>query len=150
MLTRYKVALLNRALVREATQPLQKQLLPFPTAQAADCISVSCQLLFSLRKKLSSSQSLVLSRKFRNACTDSLLITNDLEPKTRHTRRRFGGRQPLCGIGVMSRMATMCSPSADSARTADSRPEPGPFTFTSTLFMPNWSRAALAAVSEAC
>src|SRR5882762_5159319 len=50
MLSRYKVALLNRALVREATQPLQKQLLPFPTAQAADCISVSCQLLFSLPK----------------------------------------------------------------------------------------------------
>ena len=53
MLSRYKVTLLNRALVREASQPLQKQLLPFPTAQAADCISVSCQLLFSLHKNLS-------------------------------------------------------------------------------------------------
>src|SRR6266436_1874426 len=132
MLSRYKVALLNRALVREATQPLQKQLLPFPTAQAADCISVSCQLLFSLPKNF------------------LVPVTEDLKLKTRHTRRRFGGRQPLCGIGVMSRMATMCSPAAASARTADSRPEPGPFTFTSTLFMPNWSRAALAAVSEAC
>jgi hypothetical protein len=59
MLTRYKVALLDRALVREATQPLQKQLLPFPTAQAADCISVSCQLLFSLPKNF-----LVLSLQF--------------------------------------------------------------------------------------
>src|SRR5271163_2895437 len=66
------------------------------------------------------------------------------------TRRRFGGRQPLCGIGVTSRIATMCNPAAASARTADSRPEPGPFTRTSTLFTLNWSRAAPAAVSEAC
>src|SRR2546422_7915834 len=37
-----------------------------------------------------------------------------------------------------------------SARTADSRPEPGPFTRTSTLFIPYWSRATPAAESEAC
>src|SRR6266446_10187734 len=69
---------------------------------------------------------------------------------TNQTRRRFGGRQPLCGIGVTSRMTTMCKPAAASARTADSRPEPGPFTFTSTLFIPYWSRATPAAASEAC
>ena len=39
----------------------------------------------------------------------------------------------------------MCKPAAARARTADSRPEPGPFTRTSTLFIPNWSRAELAA-----
>src|SRR5215472_16523404 len=50
----------------------------------------------------------------------------------------------------MSRISTMCNPAADSARTADSRPEPGPLTRTSTLFMPYWSRATLAAASEAC
>src|SRR5258708_20274834 len=44
----------------------------------------------------------------------------------------------------------MCRPAAASARTADSRPEPGPFTRTSTLFIPYWSRAAPAAASEAC
>src|SRR6266478_6918686 len=66
------------------------------------------------------------------------------------TLRRFGGRQPLCGIGVTSRITTMCNPAAASARTADSRPEPGPFTFTSTLFIPYWSRATPAAASEAC
>src|SRR6266852_1894385 len=66
------------------------------------------------------------------------------------TRLRFGGRQPLCGIGVTSRITTMCKPAAASARTADSRPEPGPFTFTSTLFIPYWSRATPAAASEAC
>src|SRR6266478_892035 len=66
------------------------------------------------------------------------------------TLRRFGGRQPLCGIGVTSRITTMCNPAAASARTADSRPEPGPFTRTSTLFTPYWSRATPAAASEAC
>src|ERR1700687_3716749 len=44
----------------------------------------------------------------------------------------------------------MWSPAAASARTADSRPEPGPFTRTSTLFIPYWSRATPAAASEAC
>src|SRR5216684_2883670 len=44
----------------------------------------------------------------------------------------------------------MWSPAAASARTADSRPEPGPLTRTSTLFIPYWSRATPAAASEAC
>src|SRR5207245_10501694 len=50
VLSRDEIALLDRALLREATQTLQKQLLPFPAAQAADCIAVSCPLLFSLPK----------------------------------------------------------------------------------------------------
>src|SRR5277367_1903565 len=66
------------------------------------------------------------------------------------TRRRFGGRQPLCGTGVTSLMALMCSPDEASARTADSRPAPGPFTRTSTDFIPYWSRATPAAVAAAC
>src|SRR5260370_10442584 len=112
----------------KATQALQNPLLPFPAAQAADCISVSCQLLFSLPKTLG-----IFSHGHQH-----------------QTRRRLGGRQPLCGIGVTSRSSTMWSPAAASARTADSRPEPGPFTRTSTLFMPYWSRATPAAASEAC
>src|SRR5712692_10028480 len=44
----------------------------------------------------------------------------------------------------------MCRHEVASARTADSRPEPGPWTFTSTDFMPYWSRATPAAASEAC
>src|SRR6266436_9250426 len=71
-------------------------------------------------------------------------------PYKPQTRLRFGGRQPLCGIGVTSRITTMCNPAAASARTADSRPEPVPFTRTSTLFIPYWSRATPAAASEAC
>src|SRR5436190_18521410 len=52
------------------------------------------------------------------------------------TRRRFGGRQPLCGIGVTSLIDLMSSPDAARARMADSRPAPGPFTFTSTVRTP--------------
>src|SRR5579863_4926391 len=71
-------------------------------------------------------------------------------PALLQTRRRLGGRQPLCGIGVTSLMCTMCNPAEARARTADSRPEPGPFTRTSIDFMPYWSRATPAAATEAC
>src|SRR5579863_7203151 len=47
-------------------------------------------------------------------------------------------------------MALMCSPDEASARTADSRPAPGPLTRTSTDFIPYWSRATPAAVAAAC
>ena len=45
-------------------------------------------------------------------------------------------------------MLLIFSPAALSALTADSRPGPGPFTSTSTLFMPN-SSAAVDARSDA-
>src|SRR5512141_1271724 len=51
-------------------------------------------------------------------------------------RRRFGGRQPLCGIGVTSEMLVIFMPSAFSARTADSRPGPGPLMRPSRFFTP--------------
>src|ERR1700676_1835232 len=89
---------------------------------------MSCQLLFSLPESFQT--------KFHS--------------QAYQTRRRFGGRQPLCGIGVTSRITTMWIPAAASARTADSRPEPGPWIFTSTDFTPYWSRAVPAAENEAC
>src|SRR5690242_17192758 len=61
----------------------------------------------------------------------------------------FGGRHPLCGIGVTSRIARTSIPAVDRARTADSRPEPGPLTRTSTDRNP-LSEALLAAVKAAC
>src|SRR5690606_33927833 len=61
---------------------------------------------------------------------------------------RLGARQPLCGIGVTSRIVRITIPCACNWRIADSRPEPGPFTNTSTLDTP-WSLAAMAAFSEA-
>src|SRR5699024_10228538 len=65
-----------------------------------------------------------------------------------YTRRRFGGRQPLCGTGVTSRIAVTSSPAACKERIATSRPAPGPLTVTSVYFKP-CSIAALAAVSAA-
>ena len=54
----------------------------------------------------------------------------------------------MCGIGVTSRIDFTSRPAVDSARIADSRPEPGPFTSTSHDRMPN-VLAALVAVSAA-
>src|ERR671919_138395 len=65
-----------------------------------------------------------------------------------HTRRRFGGRQPLCAAGVTSWMEPTSRPAACSERIAVSRPDPGPLTKTSTLRMP-CSCARLAAASAA-
>src|SRR5262245_51289589 len=105
---------------------------------------MSCQLLSPFGKTLAGSQVLRNHRPKIPRQTESLL---PLKPQT---RRRLGGRQPLCGIGVTSRITTMCKPAAAKARTADSRPEPGPWTRTSTDLRPYWSRALLAALSEAC
>src|SRR3954471_9966768 len=52
------------------------------------------------------------------------------------TRLLFGGRQPLCGMGVTSLMPETSMPVFCSERIAVSRPEPGPFTSTSTLRTP--------------
>ena len=65
-----------------------------------------------------------------------------------YTRRRLGGRQPLWGMGVTSLIMLTSRPAACRLRIAASRPEPGPLTYTSTVFRPN-SIAALAAVSAA-
>src|SRR5690606_35463396 len=51
-------------------------------------------------------------------------------------RRRLGGRQPLCGTGVMSEMLEILIPSAFRARIEDSRPGPGPLTRTSRVLIP--------------
>src|SRR5690349_8802366 len=63
-------------------------------------------------------------------------------------RRRLGGRHPLCGTGVTSEMLLILRPSAFSARTADSRPGPGPLMRTSRFLTP-YSCAARPADSAA-
>src|ERR1019366_4286775 len=67
----------------------------------------------------------------------------------KYPRRFLGGRHPLCGMGVTSLMARTSIPAVLNARTADSRPEPGPETRTSTTRSP-LSFALLAAVMAAC
>src|SRR5512133_994134 len=54
------------------------------------------------------------------------------------TRRFLGGRHPLWGIGVTSRMDTTRSPTDASAWMADSRPLPGPCTRTCTRRSPRF------------
>src|ERR671939_710550 len=63
-------------------------------------------------------------------------------------RRRFCGRQPLCGTGVTSEIEFMRMPSEAKARTEDSRPGPGPLIRTSRFLMP-CSCAARPATSAA-
>src|SRR5512135_1464717 len=63
------------------------------------------------------------------------------------TRRRFGGRHPLCGTGVTSRIRVTLKPAVWSARSALSRPAPGPLTKTATERIP--CSIALRAASSA-
>src|SRR3546814_5330836 len=68
------------------------------------------------------------------------------------TRRRLGGRQPLCAWGVTSWIDPTSRPAAVSERIAVSRPEPGPLTKTSTFFTPcscAWRAADSAAMPAA-
>src|ERR1044072_9999377 len=52
-------------------------------------------------------------------------------------RRFLAAGQPLCGTGVTSEMLVILKPTALRARTADSRPGPGPLIRTSMFFTPD-------------
>src|SRR6185436_4144334 len=65
-------------------------------------------------------------------------------------RRYFGGRQPLCGTGVTSEMLVILKPTAFSARTADSRPGPGPLMRTSMFFTPDSAASRPACSAATC
>src|SRR6185437_15507753 len=83
------------------------------------------------------------------ACSPGLCLEPSVAiSSSPQTRRRFGGRQPLCGTGVMSWIEPTSRPVACSDLMAVSRPEPGPLTKTSTLRMP-CSMARRAAASAA-
>src|SRR5215469_11414991 len=126
----------------------QKQLHTFAPAKTAYRSSITCQADFLSRAVYGS----VLS--FRPALTALFRITNPNKfgsnsARLSQTRLFLGGRQPLCGIGVASRIPRTSRPAVASARTADSRPEPGPLTRTSTVRRPT-SLALFAAVRAAC
>src|SRR5207237_855760 len=64
-------------------------------------------------------------------------------------QRPLLGRQPLCGTGVTSWIPRISSPVAASDLMAVSRPEPGPFTNTSTRCRPcSWARRAAASAAS--
>src|SRR5574344_3087325 len=65
-----------------------------------------------------------------------------------YPRGRFGGRHPLCGIGVTSIIVVTSRPAVCNERIAVSRPGPNPLTRTSTLRIPI-SYAAFPAASAA-
>src|SRR2546423_2958523 len=75
--------------------------------------------------------------------------TSNIQHPTLHTLLFFGGLHPLCGIGVLSLIARTSRPDVARARMADSRPDPGPLTRTSTRRSPT-SFAFDAAVIDAC
>src|SRR5215212_5614643 len=65
-------------------------------------------------------------------------------------RRFFGGRQPLCGTGVTSEMLVILKPTAFKARTADSRPGPGPLMRTSMFLTPDSAARRPACSAATC
>ena len=71
--------------------------------------------------------SLVFSRRHRlqsGRCIEPWVSRSP----TSQTRRRLGGRQPLCGTGVTSWISPTSRPATCRERIAVSRPEPGPMT----------------------
>src|SRR5699024_11212946 len=81
-------------------------------------------------------------------CDGLHILSHSFVLLSSYTRRRFGGRQPLWGMGVTSLIMLTSRPTACSARMAASRPWPWPLTKTSTVFRP-CSIAARAATSAA-
>ena len=72
-------------------------------------------------------------------------IVSRLWPTLNQTLLFLPGRQPLCGMGVMSSIDLIFTPADCSAVIALSRPLPGPLTRTSTSLIPNFF-----ALSAAC
>src|SRR5882762_8429122 len=67
-----------------------------------------------------------------------------------HTRRRLGGRQPLCGMGVTSSIVLTLMPAVCRAVIALSRPEPGPLTRTSSSLTPYFDAFSAACCPAHC
>src|SRR5215211_4666668 len=111
---------LDRALRGLALAALEEQLHLLAPAQAAVGSGVTGHSIYLVR--------LVSCR-----VTGNIAFVSSVAGQT---RRRFLGRQPLCGCGVTSWICPTSRPVACSERIAVSRPEPGPLTKTSTLRMP--------------
>src|SRR5262249_23419812 len=140
VLARRIVAPLDRALILETAVPFQEQLHPFAPAEPANRFGVTRQrdnlLDPSFGFRPSSRPGWI--RRFTDEVVGGRSKVIGLTPTSydlcpiSYTLLRFLGRQPLCGIGVVSLIDLMSSPLACSARIADSRPAPGPVTRTST------------------
>src|SRR5208283_5836484 len=116
------IAPLDRALVAVASLSLEEEFQSFAPAQSAYRTQIPCHRRLRLFH----------SRVSHHFTFHFSLFTASGD----QTLRRFGGRHPLCGIGVTSLIEMTPSPAACSARTADSRPPPGPLTCTTTARIP--------------
>ena len=132
-----------RALLGVAALALEEELHALAAAQLANGTVITSHLLSSLS-----------SRFFEDRFTRARRFFPDRHAKApghlsiaNQTRRRLGGRQPLWGTGVTSRMSVTLKPTACRARSALSRPAPGPFTKTATERIP--CSIALRAASSA-
>lgn len=67
-----------------------------------------------------------------------------------YTLRFFGGRHPLCGSGVTSTISDTSIPLAWIARIADSRPLPGPLTYTFAFLIPRSNATFAQSVAAIC
>src|SRR5260370_14350249 len=159
-----EVALLDGALFSVTALPFQKQFHSLSPAQPANRANVSSH---SLSIPSSFQRCSLRSVDLRPAyyqgrglwdvgCGKSFygdrrlfLRPTSHNPQPSYTRRFFCRRHPLLGIGVRSFTVFTSLPTVDRARTADSRPAPGPLTRTSTERSP-YSLALLAAVRDAC
>src|SRR6185436_5645152 len=90
------VAPFDGALVLETAVPFEKELHTLTPAEPADGIGVTSHY----------ASCLVRTRSTMERCVDAGCCTAwiSLRWSAAQTRRRFGGRQPLCGIGVTSLM----------------------------------------------
>src|SRR5580704_3881236 len=145
MLSGSEVALLDGALIAKTLCAFEEQLHALTAAQTANCIGIACQIVLLLDDRFTGlaspfvpdeNQWSVAGHQWPETAFD---LTGHWSLTTGHcsyTLLLLGGRHPLCGIGVRSRIDRTSIPDDASARTADSRPEPGPLTRTSTLRTP--------------
>ena len=131
MLTRGIGPPFKGTLLSVAPITLQKKLQVLPPAQSARRIRISGQS--------------VPPRNFRNPNAQRDFFGSSLLVRPQvilfslvrcYTLLLFGGRHPLWGIGVTSRMTLTLKPSTCNARIAASLPTPGPFTLTSAVLIP--------------
>ena len=100
---------LDRALVGEALDSLQKQLLPLAAAELADRSGITGHVPYTPQTE---SESGFFPPTVPEVYTGT---SRYVWPPRLQTRRFFGGRHPLCGIGVMSRIERMPRPAEASA-----------------------------------
>ena len=135
------------ALLGVAALPLQEELHAFAAAKLADGTNVTSHSISLSFADTGAAKTGLRAQALRPGRAQDAATSCAGGIRANQTRRRLGGRQPLWGTGVTSRMSVTLNPDACSARSALSRPAPGPFTNTATERIP--CSIALRAASSA-